>query len=154
MNEKLNNLIAKLKEKNIEFRLTELSDKAFTVEDVVKYSKGELNQNEICKTIVAKTGKGYVGLFLKGDKRINFDRVQKILNSKVRIATKEEVEKTTGLELGTVSPLFLDILVVMDNSVFDLEKVNFGSGDHFYEIEMKPQDLLKISNAKIAKISE
>lgn len=41
-----------LKEKGVEYRLIKLSQKAYTVADVVKYSEGDINPEEICKTII------------------------------------------------------------------------------------------------------
>jgi prolyl-tRNA editing enzyme YbaK/EbsC (Cys-tRNA(Pro) deacylase) len=154
MNERLVGLVKELETKNIEFRLVELTDKAMTVKDVIKFSKGNVEVDEICKTIIWKTNRGLVGVFLKGDSRINLGKLQKFLNSKVTMASSEEVKEKTGLEPGAVCPLLLGIPLVMDKQVFDLKKVNFGSGDHLYEIEMNPNDILNVTKARVAKLSE
>ena len=154
MNEKLTGLVKELETKNIEFRLVKLTGKAMTVKDVIKFSNGNLKVDEICKTVIWKTSRGLIGVFLKGDKRINLDKLQKFLNSKVTMASSEEVIEKTGLEPGAVCPLLLSIPLIMDKQVFDLKKVNFGSGDHLYGIEMNPNDILNLTQAKIAKLSD
>ena len=154
MNEKLAGLVKELEAKNIEFRLVELTDRAMTVKDVIKFSKGNLEVDEICKTIIWETKKGLIGVFLKGDTRINLAKLQKFLNAKVTMASSEEVKEKTGLEPGAVCPLLLGIPLVMDKDVFDLKKANFGSGDHLYGIEMNPGDILNLTHARIAKLSD
>jgi len=154
MNEKLAGLVKELEAKNVEFRLVELSDKAMTVKDVIKFSKGNLAVEEICKTIVWKTKRGFIGVFLKGDTRINLEKLQKFVNAKVTMARAEEVKERTGLEPGAVCPLLLGIPLIIDKQVFSLKKVNFGSGDHLYGIEMNPSDILNLTQARIAKLSD
>jgi len=49
-----------MRDKRVDYRLIRLSQHAYTVDDVVKYSEGEVNPDEICKTIILsgkKTGK-------------------------------------------------------------------------------------------------
>ena len=154
MNEKLTGLVKELETKTIAFRLVELTGKAMTVKDVVKFSNGNLDVDEICKTVIWKTNRGLIGVFLKGDTRINLNKLQKFLNSKVTMASSEEVIEKTGLEPGAVCPLLLSIPLIMDKQVFDLKKVNFGSGDHLYGIEMNPNDILNLTQAKIAKLAD
>jgi len=57
MNEILQKIIEKLKEKEIEFNLIQLKDRAMTVYEVIKFSDGNLNPKEICKTLILKDQK-------------------------------------------------------------------------------------------------
>lgn len=43
-----------LKAKQVEYRLIKLSQPAFTVDDVVNYSQGMINPDDICKTIILR----------------------------------------------------------------------------------------------------
>lgn len=72
--------------------------------------------------------------------------------SKLRLATPEEVKQEIGLEIGAVCPLFLDLPMLIDRRIFNREKINFGSGDHLFGIEIKPKDILKCVEAKISDI--
>jgi prolyl-tRNA editing enzyme YbaK/EbsC (Cys-tRNA(Pro) deacylase) len=155
MNEKLKEIIDKLKEKNIEFNLIELKDKAMTVEEVIKFSDGKVNPKEICKTLILKDqeNKSYAVVAL-GNDRVDFEKVSKRFNcSKLRLATPEEVKKEIELEIGTVCPLFLNLQMLIDRRISNREKINFGSGDHLYGIEINPKDILKCVDAKISDVT-
>ena len=154
MNEKLKKIINKLKEKNIQFQLIQLKDRAMTVEDVVKFSDGKLNPKEICKTLILKNQENNsYAVFTLGNDRVDFEKVRKRFDSsKLRLATPEEIKQQTGLEIGAVCPLFLDLPMLIDRKVFSRKKVNFGSGDHLFGIEMNPKDILKCVDAKISDI--
>jgi prolyl-tRNA editing enzyme YbaK/EbsC (Cys-tRNA(Pro) deacylase) len=155
MNEKLKEIIDKLKEKNIEFNLIELKDKAMTVEEVIKFSDGKVNPKEICKTLILKDqeNKSYAVVAL-GNDRVDFEKVSKRFNcSKLRLATSEEVKKEIELEIGAVCPLFLNLQMLIDRRIFNREKINFGSGDHLYGIEINPKDILKCVDAKISDVT-
>ena len=156
MNEILQGIINKLGEKNIEFSLIELKDRAMTVEDVVKFSDGKVNPKEICKTLILKDleNNSYAVVSLGLD-RIDFEKVRKRFNcSKLRLATPDEIKQKTGLEIGAVCPLFLDLPMLVDRRIFSRKKINFGSGDHLFGIEIVPKDILKCTNAKISDIVE
>jgi prolyl-tRNA editing enzyme YbaK/EbsC (Cys-tRNA(Pro) deacylase) len=155
MNEKLKEIIDKLKEKNIEFNLIELKDKAMTVEEIIKFSDGKVNPKEICKTLILKDqeNKSYAVVAL-GNDRVDFEKVSKRFNcSKLRLATPEEVKKEIELEIGAVCPLFLNLQMLIDRRIFNREKINFGSGDHLYGIEINPKDILKCVDAKISDVT-
>jgi prolyl-tRNA editing enzyme YbaK/EbsC (Cys-tRNA(Pro) deacylase) len=68
----------------------------------------------------------------------------------LRLATQDEIKQETGLEIGAVCPLFLDLPMLIDKRVLSRKKVNFGSGDHMFGIEMNPRDILKCVKAKIS----
>lgn len=42
----------------IDYRLIELEERALSIEDVIKYSKAEINVDEICKTMILKDREG------------------------------------------------------------------------------------------------
>ncbi|MBD3207329.1 hypothetical protein GF319_13440 [Candidatus Bathyarchaeota archaeon] len=143
-----------LKEKGIAYRIIELSDRAISVKDVIEYSKSEINAEEICKTIIVKdkNGRKY-GIFLRGGDRVDFRKLKTILG-KVSIASLEEVKKSTGVEPGAVCPLTIDMPVIVDNRVFENERLNFGSGDHLYGIEIRTEDLQKVIDFKVEDIAD
>ena len=145
--------VRRLVEAGVEYRLIQLSDRAYTVSDVVKYSGGNLKINEICKTIIMKDRDGFYAVLLLGDDRIDFKKLKKIRESKPRIADGGEVSEVAGVEPGAVCPLILDIPLIVDPAVFSREKVNFGSGHHLYGLEMAPQDIIKVVEYKSENIA-
>ena len=153
MNDFLRTLLSWLKDNGIKFRLIELTDKAMTVADVIKFSKGDVKSEEICKTIIVKgESSNYFGLFLEGKRKIDFAKVNALLGSKVKIASADEVRLITNIEPGAVCPLLLKIPVIADRGVLKFSNVNIGSGDHLYGIEMSPNDMLSLIDARVEDI--
>ena len=142
----------RLQEAGVEYRLIELDDRANSVEDVVAYSKNEINPNEICKTILVKSKQLFYALFLRGADKIDFKKLKKTIG-KTRIASLEEVKEITGVDPGAVCPVMVPVPVIVDMKVLELENVNFGSGNHMFGIEIKRRDLDKALEYELADIS-
>jgi prolyl-tRNA editing enzyme YbaK/EbsC (Cys-tRNA(Pro) deacylase) len=144
-----------LEERRVPFRLIELADRALTVEDVVRFSKGDVTPEEICKTVILKNREGgRFALFLRGSDRIDFRKAEKLIGCKLRIGDASDVREAAGVEPGAVCPLLLTIPVIVDERVLRLERINFGSGDHHHGIEMRTGDLLSLIKHSIADITE
>jgi prolyl-tRNA editing enzyme YbaK/EbsC (Cys-tRNA(Pro) deacylase) len=143
-----------LEEKGVEYRLIELTDRAVTVEDVVRYAKDGVDPDEICKTIILKDRNGRMhAVFLSGRDRIDFRKLRGIIG-KASVAAPGEVEEAAGVRPGAVCPLTLGIPLYVDERVFVKEKINFGSGDHLYGIEMSPKDLVKVMDFDVVDAAE
>lgn len=144
-----------LLEKSIPYRLIELRDRAYTIKDVVKFSKGDIILNEICKTIIAKSDDGHsYALFLYGEDKVDFNKIELIIGEKLHIARHSEVKEYAGVEPGAVCPLLMRIPVIMDSKIVNFNKVNFGSGHHLYGLEILAKDFIRLVNPKIADISQ
>lgn len=145
-----------LKDKGIDFKLIELSQKAYTVNDVKKYSDEEIVPEEICKTIILagkKTGKK-VAVLLRGSDRLNFKQAKKLFGEEMRIADAEEVKSSEGGEIGAVCPFLVKILLFIDRKVLDLKKINCGSGNHLYGLEIQVADIERFSNSQTADLTQ
>jgi len=143
-----------LDEKGIDYRIIELTDRAVTVEDVVRYAKHGVDPDEICKTIVLKDREGrMLAVFLRGGDRIDFKKLRRVIG-KASVAVSDDVEEATGVKPGAVCPLMLDVPLYVDERVFMNEKVNFGSGSHLYGIEISPRDLAKVMDFKVVDAVE
>jgi len=140
-------------ETGIKYRLIELKDRAISVDDVIEYSKEPINPDEICKTILIKQKKQYYALFLRGADKINFKKLKDLIG-KSSIAYRTEVKEITGVNPGAVCPLLLDVPVIVDSRVLGLDKLNFGSGNHLYGVEISSGDLPRILEYKLADIAE
>jgi prolyl-tRNA editing enzyme YbaK/EbsC (Cys-tRNA(Pro) deacylase) len=145
-----------LKEKGVEYRLIKLSQKARTVDDVAKDPEGEVRLDEICKTIILrgkKSGKN-IAVLLRGTDRINFAEAEKIFGEKAALANKEQVKEAAGVEPGAVCPFLLNVELFVDRRVAEIKKMNCGSGDHSYGLEMRTSDLAKAADCKIADLAD
>jgi prolyl-tRNA editing enzyme YbaK/EbsC (Cys-tRNA(Pro) deacylase) len=144
-----------LTDNGVRYRLIELSKPAFSVRDVIEFSKDPIEHKEICKTIIVKDecGKFYATL-LKGNDLIDFKKLDKIIGLKTKIASPYEVNEVTGQTLGSLCPIILKIPIFIDHQVLDLRKINFGSGNLSYGIEISVKDLVRITEFKIVDISK
>ena len=137
----------------VEYRVMELTDRAVSVDDVVRLSKGEINSGEICKTIIVKSKTGFTALFLRGSDRVSFKKLKGVMG-KARIASSEDVMEVTGVMPGAVCPLLVPVPVIVDWKLLALERVNFGSGDHLFGVEMKSVDLYRVLDYTVADFTE
>ena len=141
--------------KGINYRLMELTDCAMTVADVARYSKGDINVEEICKTVIMRDGKGgCYAFFLVGTDRVDVIKARRLTGKNLRIANSAEVRDSAKVDPGAVCPLTLRIPLIVDTRITALKHVNFGSGHHLYGIEMKTCDLLSAFPCTIADIAE
>jgi prolyl-tRNA editing enzyme YbaK/EbsC (Cys-tRNA(Pro) deacylase) len=138
----------------VEYRLIRLRGRAVTTQDVIDQAEGELNPAEICKTIIVKDRGGVKhAVLLRGGDRINFSKL-KVALGKTSVASREEVMEATGVEPGAVCPLTLGVHVYVDEKVMRLERVNFGSGDYMYGIEVLTVDLAKAMSYTVLDMAE
>ena len=75
---------------------------------------------------------------------------------KVRIANKNDAEWATGFRVGGVSPIGQKkkLPIIVDSSVNDFDTVYVSAGKRGAYIELSPQDLIKVTDARIASIGK
>ncbi len=149
-------LAVKILELNcVSYRLIELSDRALSVQDVIRFSRGDFNIREICKTIILKDdNEGKYAFFLVGSDRIDFSKAEKNIGKRLKMVNSNEVRVFTGVDPGAVCPLLLPVPIAVDKRVLKLEKVNFGSGDHRYGLEIATTDFLRIVPHSVIDITK
>ena len=144
-----------LQAKGIPFRLIRLLNKSISSDDVIKNAVDDLNPAEICKTIIAKDeSDNFYAIILPGKSKIDFSKAQNIIGQKISIIEFDDVEKITGQEPGAITPITLDIPILVDHKVFQTEKINFGSSDQSFGLEVSTNDLEKIFAFQRVDISQ
>ena len=144
-----------LEGKHIEYQLIKLTENAYTVDDVMRYSEGKVNADEICKTIILrgkKTGKK-LAILLRGNDRVDFSAAKKLFGEEMTVANQEEVREAAGVEPGAVCPFLLKVPLFVDRKVLDLKRINCGSGDHLCGLEFETKDLAKGVNYDTVDLS-
>jgi Cys-tRNA(Pro)/Cys-tRNA(Cys) deacylase len=74
--------------------------------------------------------------------------------SRLTMASEEDVVEVTGYQLGSVSPFGLPvpIRILVDESVFKPEEISIGSGVRYTTVLMKTTDLVKaLAGAEVGK---
>jgi len=144
-----------LDERGIDYKLIELTDRALSINDVIRFSKEPLKVDEICKTIIVKDrGGGKHAILLLGGDRVDLVKAGRTIGSRLSIANPREVAEATGVEPGAVCPLLLSIPIYIDMRVTGKNRVNFGSGNHLYGIDIAFGDLAKVIEYKVVDVAE
>ncbi len=144
-----------LVERGIPYRLIDLTDRAMTVADVIRFSRGDFPAEEVCKTVIMRdSGDSRIAFFLRGNDRVDFIKAKAATGLKLRVASPEEVRAAAGVEPGAVCPLLLRIPLIVDTRVTAIRRVNFGSGHHLHGIEMATPDLLRAVPNSIEDVAQ
>jgi len=144
-----------LQERGIPYRLIELTDRAMTVADVLRFSKGDFPAEEVCKTVIMRDDSdGLYAFMLVGADRVDFLKAKRLVGKKLRVASPEEVRASAGVDPGAVCPLTLCIPLTIDERVLKLARINFGSGHHLHGIEMATADLLRAVPHTVADVAQ
>jgi len=80
---------------------------------------------------------------------VDLNKVGEITEKKLHLASRKEVIELTGIEPGAICPIILEIPLLVDEQVLLKNRINFGSGDHLYGIEMNSLDLKKVVEYRI-----
>ena len=116
------------------------------------------NQNQVFKTLVLKLDNGRLTVAITPvNTKVSLKRVAKAAGvKKALMASSLEVERSTGYVLGGVSPLGqkTPLLTIIHRSALSYERIYVSAGRRGLELEIAPQDLVKLTRAKIADIEQ
>lgn len=101
---------------------------------------------QIVRSIVFRLSKDeFVMVLMAGPQQISWSKLRKFLGqSRITMASEEEVLSVTGYPLGAVSPLGLpaSLRTLVDDSVIHEEIISMGSGVRNTTIILRREDLL------------
>jgi len=121
-------------------------------------SKMGVSEERVFKTLVVQLGtKELVVGVIPVSSMLNMKLIAKATGSKkARMAEGAEVERSTGYVLGGVSPLGQkkSLKTIIHASAKQYSTIFVSAGRRGLEIELQPQDLAKITQAKFAKICQ
>jgi prolyl-tRNA editing enzyme YbaK/EbsC (Cys-tRNA(Pro) deacylase) len=106
--------------------------------------------DEIVKTIVFVTDRGFVLALVPGDRRADEAKVAAASGApSARIATQDEVPLATGFEVGAVAPFPNRGVsgVLLEQSVLQHERVWIGAGSTRHMASLAPSDVQRLANA-------
>ncbi len=153
-----NNVTRMLDSKNIIFEAFELPVEKHSAEETAILLG--VSPSIVYKTIVTRRdlpGK-YVLAVVSADKEVSLKMLAKALHQKkMQIVTQQEAEKVTGLLTGGISPLALinrGFQVVLDESISSHPQIHISGGLRGLNIRLSPIDLIRLTNAQLAVITE
>ncbi len=153
MNIGLRILTEKLKKSGMRFRLLDTKTTMISSKDVEKVFDGD--PREIWKTLVVTDENDCFAAFLCGRDRLDMRKAEKAFGKTgLRMAKAKELKERLHIRPGEVCPLSVSVPLVCDSSIKDFKKINFGSGDVSFGIEMQAGDILKFLKPKVMDIRE
>lgn len=151
--------ITAAKKARIQYRVHEYShdpsEQSYGLEAAHKLG---LPEEKVFKTLVVDIGNTELAVgIVPVSSMLNMKLIAKALGvKKAGMANASDVERVTGYVLGGVSPLGQKkrLKTVIDSSALAYPTVFVSAGRRGLEIELSPEDLLTLTNAKIADICQ
>lgn len=116
-----------------------------------------LDENRVFKTLLVELNSKELTVgVIPVNCSMSLKNISNALKSKsAKMADKNEAQKVTGYLLGGISPLGQKkrLKTVINETAFDYETIFVSGGKRGLDIEIKPDDLLKLLNAIKYKIT-
>jgi Cys-tRNA(Pro)/Cys-tRNA(Cys) deacylase len=115
-----------------------------------------VDPGRVFKTLVARVDEGLVVALVPVAKSLDLKALAGAVGGKRgRMAEAREAERATGYVAGGISPLGQrrPLRTVVDESVLGWDTVNVSAGRRGLEIELAPDDLLRLTEAATAAIA-
>jgi prolyl-tRNA editing enzyme YbaK/EbsC (Cys-tRNA(Pro) deacylase) len=119
-----------------------------------------LAPRDVAKTLIVKTGDGYVRVVLQGSGRLDLRKLRALLDGNkhdVRLASEEDLGRDfPEFELGAVPPIGGGRRdpVVVDSRVAEREALVLEAGSHEESVRLATDDLIRLAHAQVADVSE
>jgi len=146
-------LVALLRTEGVEFRLSH-HEAVTTSAEAAKLRGAELRSG--AKAMLVKGKAGLVLAVLAADRNVDWKLLAPLVGGKgARFATDEELLAATGLVKGAVPPFgrLFGLRTVYDESLLEVETVNFNAGTRTDSVAMARDDLIRIGGGEIAAFS-
>jgi Cys-tRNA(Pro) deacylase len=138
----------------VDARIEEFGEGTPTARDAARAVGCELAQ--IVKSLVLVCDGAYVLALVPGDRRADEAAVRAAVGAaEVRVAKAAEVRHATGFEPGGVAPFPQRAITqtLMDRSFFVHEEVWVGAGTDTHMAALRPQELLRLTNARTVELA-
>jgi len=152
---------------NVFQRLTELLDSQAAVYQVLRHPPVYTSQEAAAvrgtplasgaKALVCKADEHFVMIVLPADRKLASKAVRKTAEIKsLRFASREEVERLTGLAPGSIPPFgsLFGLATWCDERLAEQQRINFNAGDHAISISLAYEDYLKTERPRLGLFGE
>jgi Ala-tRNA(Pro) deacylase len=111
------------------------------------------------KTVVLRDGDEYRLAVVPASHRLDVHKLRELLDAsrRLRLATEQEMEGDLGdFELGAVPPLgpMVPAPEVVDRRLLEHDRILCTGGDHRHSVLMDPNDLVRLTDAKVGDVCE
>ncbi|PSW04692.1 aminoacyl-tRNA deacylase [Photobacterium lipolyticum] len=143
-----------LEKEGVDYRLLPHTKPAKTIEDAAK-ERG-VAPDQMVKSILLRDMSGFhVLACVPGPAQVDPTKVRAMFGCRrMTCADATDVEKVTGLVIGTVAPVGLKhpLPLIFDHAIKKHHKVNISSGDRMAGVELETEDLLMLCDPMFADI--
>lgn len=141
---------------HVPYEAFEFSSEVRSADEAAKAMGAPVHQ--VFKTLVVLRERGHALLVMvPGDRALDLKLLaQATGDKKLHMASHNEAEALTGLEVGGISAIALlnkGFDVYADESVASLENVYVSAGVRGINLRLKPQDLIQVTRARLASVS-
>jgi len=154
----VNNITRLLDSRKISYSVFETPAEKLGALEAAQFLK--VSSDIVFKTIVVtrKKGKKPILALIPGSRTVDLKLLASFLGEKkVHLPTEREAEQITGLQAGGISPLALinkGFQVVIDALAQTYAEIHVSGGQRGLNIRLPVADLIKLTNARIASISQ
>jgi Ala-tRNA(Pro) deacylase len=109
------------------------------------------------KALVCKADDQFVLIVLPADRRLASKAVRQSAGIKnLRFASREEVQRLTGLAPGSIPPFgsLFGLPTWCDELLAEQPQINFNAGDHAISITLAQADFVRVEQPRLGKYAE
>ena len=105
--------------------------------------------------MVVKGREGFALAVLAADRKVDWKLLAPFVGKSPRFATDEELQELTRLSKGAVPPFggLFGLRTIYDESLLDVDRVNFNAGSHTDSVSMRRDDMVRIGGGELAAFS-
>jgi Cys-tRNA(Pro)/Cys-tRNA(Cys) deacylase len=154
----VNNITRLLDSRKISYTAFETPAEKLGAMEVAEFL--EVAPDTVFKTIVVTREKGRKSILavIPGTRSVDLKLLAAFLGEKkVHLPTEREAEQITGLQAGGISPLALinkGFQIVIDSLAQAYPEIHISGGQRGLNIRLPVADLIKLTNARVASISQ
>lgn len=94
---------------------------------------------------------------IPANRQLDLKKLAKLINvKKLKMATHQQAEEMTGLQVGGISPLALinkGFAIYLDELAAERAQIYISAGERGTQIKLAPADLRKLTGARLADVS-
>jgi Ala-tRNA(Pro) deacylase len=114
---------------------------------------------KVAKTIVLHDGSAYVIAAVSAADRLDLHKLRELLGAgrQLQLASEDEIARAfPSLEVGAVPPFgpMVPAAEVIDSALAAQEQILCPAGDHRHSVLVDPSDVVRVTAARVAEISE
>lgn len=153
--DRVSRVAEELRRKNASFRLHRFSQSTRTALEAAQ-ALGTTPDRIVKSVLFLADGQPVLAL-VSGAHRVSTDKLARACGAgRVRAADPETVARLTGFPAGAVPPVghVTPLLVFMDDALLVPDLVYAGAGDPNTLVAISPQDLLRVTSARVVELRE